>query len=149
MRCSTLAGILCCSSAIAQVRYCIGGDLDHLTQAQKVACNAKAEAVRTAVNLLQIPDNWHFVVVCGEQGWKDYTAYATASGNTLQGSDVSTDATQRETFFREASLHASDTQAVERLVAGELGKIKNTPDHVAEAPSSYRIPPSTADAGGL
>src|SRR5579875_545536 len=87
----SVAGALLCASAVAQTRYCIGGDLDHLSQAQKASCSAKMHAVREIAAALHAPDDWHFVVVCGEAGWEQYAAYAAGDPATLADAAAATD----------------------------------------------------------
>lgn len=119
----TLTGSLLCTVALAQTRVCLGGDLDHLTQAQKATCSAKLAKVRSIASSLRAPRDWHFVVVCGEEGWKQYAAYSSGENGALQNASVDTNYEGRETFLRESSLSATDLALPENLVTREISSI--------------------------
>lgn len=116
LRLVTGFGLLLSVSAVAQTRYCLGGDLEHLSASQRSACSAKVEAVRKAAVGVPMPADWHFVVVCGEQGWKDYAIYAFASSDALQDAQLSTDHDRHETFLRESSLHLDDVASLRQIL---------------------------------
>ncbi len=118
-----ILGTFFCVSAVAQARYCIGGDLDHMSQTQKTACSAKLQAVKAAAASLHAPDNWHFVVVCGEQGWKSYAAYAQDSQTNLLDAAADTNLEQHETFLREDRLDIINMRSLQRVVAHEVAGI--------------------------
>ncbi len=121
-----------CASAAAQTRFCIGGDLDHLTQAQKSACSAKMQAVKAAAAGLHAPEDWHFVVVCGENGWKSYAAYAMDENASLLNASADTNLEQHETFLREDKLDLANLHSVRRVVAHEVAGIAvHSKDEVA------------------
>ena len=127
-----LAGMMTCTFAVAQTRYCIGGDLDHLSATEKAACNTTMEAVRSAASSLHAPDGWHFVVVCGEEGWKNYAAFSTTGATDLETAAADTDRDQQTTFLREASLHTNEPHGLQRAVAHEVASILlNTHDEPA------------------
>ncbi len=118
-----IASTLLCASAAAQTRFCIGGDLDHLSPAQKAACSAKMRAVKVAAADLHAPEDWHFVVVCGEEGWKSYAAYAMDESSNLLNAVADTHLEQHETFFREDRLDIADVRALQHVVAHEVAGI--------------------------
>lgn len=118
-----LLGTFLCVSAVAQARYCIGGDLDHMTQSQKTACSAKLQAVKAAAAALHAPDDWHFVVVCGEQGWKNYVNYAADSQANLLDAVADTNLEQHETFLRGDRLDIINLRSLQRAVAHEVAGI--------------------------
>lgn len=98
--------------AVAQVRVCMGGNLDQLTAADRQGCEDQVSRVRDAAVRKNAPADWHFVVVCGEDGWKDYTAFSLAGESALRDSASDTDFENRTTFLRGTRLvtqDASDT----------------------------------------
>ena len=118
-----IASTLLCASAVAQTRFCIGGDLDHMSQTQRVACNAKMQAVKQATAALHAPEDWHFVVVCGENGWKSYAAYSMDDNAALLSADADTNLDRRETFLREDRLDMVNLRSLQRVVAHEVAEI--------------------------
>ena len=106
-------------SAVAQTRYCIGGDLDHLSAAERASCTAAKDEVRAAATRLHAPEDWHFVVVCGEQGWRDYTAIAERSKVALEDLGADTDLQGHVTYLREARLHTPAGHELPRVVGHE------------------------------
>ena len=127
-----IASTIVCATAAAQTRFCIGGDLDHLTQTQKTACSAKMKAVKVAAASFHAPENWHFVVVCGEEGWKSYAAYAMEQGASLVDAAADTNLEQHETFLRDGKLNMADLRSVQRVVAHEVaGILVHSKDEVA------------------
>ena len=119
----TLAATLVPASAVAQTRFCMGGDLDHMSQTDRAACSATVQAVRTAASAMHAPDGWHFVVVCGEEGWKSYTAFSTRGEETLENASADTDLDQQTTYFREDRLHTPQAHGLQRVVAHEVASI--------------------------
>lgn len=121
--------------AVAQTRYCLGGDLEHLSAAERASCSAAREMVKATATRLQAPENWHFVIVCGEQGWRDYTAVSQRGEVALEDSSADTDLGERVTYLRESRLSAPRTHESQRVVAHELASIHlNTQDeHAIEA----------------
>ena len=118
-----VASTLLCASAVAQTRFCIGGDLDHMSETQKTACHAKMQAVKQAAASLHAPADWHFVVVCGEDGWKSYAAYSLDDSAALVHADADTHLAQRETFLREDRLDLGNLRSLQRVVAHEIAEI--------------------------
>lgn len=86
--------------ADAQTHYCIGGDLDHLSQAEVTTCKAKMTAVREAVKRRGAPSGWHFMVVCDESGWQDVAALTGRSAAHLKTVAFDTDQALQVTFLR-------------------------------------------------
>ena len=105
--------------SVAQTKFCIGGDLDHLSTAERSACSATARAVRDVADSMHAPGSWHFVVVCGEEGWNSYRAFS-ARDTALENASVDTDLDQQTTYFREGRLRGSQVQAFRRVVAHEV-----------------------------
>ena len=110
-------------ASVAQTRFCIGGDLEHLSTAQRNACYATLNAVRNTASALHAPDGWHFVVVCGEDGWKQYAAFSERGEDAVQDASADTDVEEHVTFFREERLHAPQPHALQRVVAHEIAAI--------------------------
>ena len=119
----SVAAALLSTTAVAQTRYCIGGDLQHLSQAEKASCSAKMHAVREVASALHAPQGWHFVVVCGEGGWEEYSAYSSGDSVNLADAAAQTDLEQHETFFRESRLDPNNATSLRRVVAHELAGI--------------------------
>jgi hypothetical protein len=120
---ATVAAALLCIPAVAQTRYCVGGDLDHLSAENRASCDATLQAVRSAATALHAPDGWHFVVVCGEDGWKQYTAFSVRGEDTLSEAAADTDLQDHTTYLREASLHTTQPHGLQRVVAHEVAGI--------------------------
>ena len=129
-----LAATLFQASAVAQVRVCLGGTLDHLTPAQRSACNAKMQAVRRAVLSLNAPDNWHFILVCGEEGWRDYASYSKGEPDALANRAAETDFENHETFLRETKLDASELISSHGIIAQEVAaSLQRSNDGIADS----------------
>ncbi len=118
-----LAATLTSTSAVAQTRVCIGGDLDHLSSTERASCSATMQAVRSAAAAMHSPDGWHFVVVCGEDGWKDYAAFSTHGEAVLQAAAADTNLEQQTTYFREDRLHTPQAHGLQHVVAHEIAAI--------------------------
>ena len=119
----SVAGVVLCASAVAQTQFCMGGDLAHLSQAQKNACGAKLQAVRSVATALHAPQDWHFVVVCGEEGWKQYTAYTMREDRALMNAVADTNFEEHETFLRESRLGQDSVAALQSTLAHEVAGI--------------------------
>ena len=104
---SAVATIAMGVSAVAQTRFCIGGDLDRLSAGERASCNAAKDTVKLTATRLHAPEDWHFVIVCGEGGWKEYTAVAQRGEVALNDSDADTDLDQHVTYLRESRLRDS------------------------------------------
>ena len=109
--------------AVAQTRFCMGGDLDHISAAERAECSATTEAVRSAAASMHAPQGWHFVVVCGEEGWKSYAAFSSHSEATLESASADTNLDEQTTFFREDRLHTPQAHGLQRVVAHEIASI--------------------------
>ena len=105
-------------TASAENRFCIGGDLDHLSAVAKTVCQAKLNAVRLAAQANASMDHWHLVVVCDEVGWTDYAALSTRPAGQLEDAIADTDLQRQSIFFRGSRLDAS-VEAAARLIAVE------------------------------
>ena len=115
------AAALLCASAVAQTRFCMGGDLAHLSTTEKATCSAKLQAVKSAAASFHVPDGWHFIMVCGEDGWKEYTAFAM--NDTLLGASADTHFEQHETFLRGDRFDLNNAPSLRRAVAREVAGI--------------------------
>lgn len=86
--------------AVAQMRVCMGGNLDTLSAAERRGCEEQVARARTAADDAHAPADWHFVVVCGEDGWKDYMAFSNTGESTLANASADTDVANKTTFLR-------------------------------------------------
>lgn len=111
------------ASAVAQTHICIGGDLDAMNATDVAACQAKMTNVRDAIKKQGSPAGWHFVVVCDEAGWKDYTSFSRQEAGLLSGASYSTDPRLRWTFLRGSNLDAEQPQSAARLVSAALNTL--------------------------
>lgn len=109
--------------AVAQSRFCIGGDLDHLTATDRAACTATLQAARSAAATMHAPDGWHFVVVCGEEGWKDYASFSSRGEAALVNASADTNLDEHTTYFREARMHNGGARGLQGVVAHEIASI--------------------------
>lgn len=131
-RTTATLGILLAASAVAQTRFCIGGDLDHLSQAERATCDAKVQAVRTVASSLHAPGDWHFVVVCGKEGWKEYAAYTMEPNPALLDASADTNLEQHETFLRADRLDLDQLRSLQHVVAHEVaGVLLNSKNELA------------------
>ncbi len=119
----TLAATLLSVPAVAQTRFCVGGDLDHLSSTDRASCSATLQAVRLAAASMHAPADWHFVVVCGEEGWKQYAAFSARGEANLEDASADTDLQGRETFFRSERMHGPNAQTLQHVVAHEFASI--------------------------
>ena len=72
---------------------------------------------------LHAPDGWHFVVVCGEEGWKSYAAFSPRGEAVLEEASADTDLAGRTTYFREDRLHTPQPHGLQRVLAHEIASI--------------------------
>lgn len=127
-----LLATLVTSSAVAQTRFCIGGDLDHMNAAEMNTCRAEVEAVKAMTASLHTPANWHFVVVCGTNGWKQYAAYTQGDAAALADAVVDTNLEQHETFLRGDRIDVHQLPALRRYMNHEVASmILNSKDEAA------------------
>lgn len=106
--------------AIAQTHYCIGGDLDHLSQAEVTTCKAKMTAVREAVKRRGAPSGWHFMVVCDESGWQDVAALTGHAVAHLKTVAYDTDKALQVTFLRGSLIGDTDSNAPAAMLNAAL-----------------------------
>ena len=148
MRLAPLAATLLCASAVAQTRFCIGGDIAHLSNAEKSRCSAKLQAVKTAASSFHVPDGWHFIMVCGEDGWKEYTAYAMK--DTLVSASADTLFEQHEIFLRGDRFDENNVSSFRRAVAHEVaGIVLHSNDEVAINTQVDRWMGANPDGSGI
>jgi hypothetical protein len=106
--------------ASAENRVCIGGDLDHLTEAQKSGCWDIAHQVRSDAAKFNPPADWHFFVICTDSDWKAYAAFSKRSAADLATMNADTDVQQRVTFLRGARLMTADASGLDKILAHEV-----------------------------
>lgn len=111
------------SSLSAQTRFCIGGDLDHLSVAQRNTCVAKMNQIRMLAAKYKAPADWHFVVVCTDTDWGEYAAFSRRSPVQLKEVLADTDLDRKTTFFRGDSLVGGRDGNLERRVTYELASV--------------------------
>jgi hypothetical protein len=102
-----VATLLLSLSAVAQTKVCMGGNFDAMSGAEKHACENEVSMTREAAATSKVPADWHFVVVCGEDGWKDYMAFSQQSAAQLRGASSDTDFGNRTTFLRGTRLDSA------------------------------------------
>ncbi len=115
-----IAALLFLTSAAAgaENRFCIGGDLQHLSPVQRTVCQAKLNQVRSAVQQELGLDKWHFVVVCVEAGWTDYASFSNHSADAVLHADADSDAAAKSVYLRGSRLLS--TAGVTDLLTKEL-----------------------------
>jgi hypothetical protein len=86
--------------AIAQMKICMGGNLDAMSPADTRVCENQVRMAREAGVSAKAPADWHFVVVCGEDGWKDYMAFSAHPESQLRTAGADTDFANKTTFLR-------------------------------------------------
>jgi hypothetical protein len=103
-----LAAKLCIAlPAFAQVNVCMGGNLDRMSAVEKQACENRVHQVANAAADANLPDELHLVVVCGEDGWKDYTAFSGHDQLALSKANADADRATHTIFLRGASMTSS------------------------------------------
>lgn len=103
-----IATVCFCLPAIAQMKVCMGGNLDSLTASEKRSCENQVQMARTAAEKTKAPADWHFVVVCGEDGWKDYMAFSLRGESELTDAVADTDVANKTTFLRGSRMLSMD-----------------------------------------
>jgi hypothetical protein len=106
--------------ASAENRVCIGGDLDHLSQAQKNSCRDIADQVRNDATKFHPPADWHFYVLCTDSDWKVYAAFSKRSAADLATLDADTDVQNRVTFLRGERLLTANGAGLDKILAHEV-----------------------------
>lgn len=118
---------------VAQPKVCMGGDLDHLNPAQAAACSSVVKAVRTQSAAIAAPEDWHIVVVCGQEGWQQYASFAhTGSASEVLNSKIDTDVTEHATFLNAAAMDAQELPALLETAAASM-ESSAMPSEVADA----------------
>ncbi len=148
LSCLTLTSLFSAATATAQIRYCVAGNLSQMNPAEKATCSTQLQTVRQAAAAFHAPQDWHFVLVCGEKGWKDYAAYATGNEAALDGAYADTNVSSHETFLRASSSGAQADVALQRTIAHEVASILlNSKDEAAiqkQVALWLSIPPTTS-----
>ena len=124
------------ASVFAQTRFCVGGDLDHMSATAIAGCQAKMAGVREAARLRGVPADWHFVVVCDEVGWKDYTSFSQSETGMLTGANYSTDPRLRWTFLRGTELNAEQPETTATVIAAALESVPSDGNSPRLSPSA-------------
>ena len=128
------------ASAIAQTHFCIAGDLDHLTATQVSQCKTKMTNMRDAVKRRGAPSGWHFVVVCDETGWSDYTSVVAPAGAAmLKDAAFHTDGGLHWTFVRGSRMDADSAEAADTLLAVALRGLPRTEPAPRPLPNPKRV----------
>lgn len=149
-RLAAVSVALLCTAAVAQTRFCVGGDIAHMSAPEKAACSAKLQAVKSAAAAFHAPDGWHFVLVCGEQGWKEYAAFTLADDAALMNASADTNLEQHETFLREDRLDLANASSLRRVVAREVaGILLHSHDEVAISNEADLLMAGTSEAHGI
>ena len=112
--------LLCAFHASAENPVCIGGNLDHLSEAQKGSCRGIADRVRIGTTKFHPPADWHFYVLCTDADWKSYAAFSTRSAQQLATLDADTDVRNHMTFLRGEHLLAADVSGLDKILAHEV-----------------------------
>ncbi len=107
--------------AVAQIHFCVGGDLDNLSPAQVTSCRAKMTEVREAVRRRGAPSGWHFLVVCDEGSWRDVATMTGHAAAELRNVDFATDRESQLTFIRGSHVAEQDGAAAQLLDAALEG----------------------------
>lgn len=105
-------------AASAEPRFCMGGNLDQLTPQQMATCQQQLVQLRVVAAMHHSPD-WHYVLVCDEQAWKDYAAFSNTSEATLAAANADTNIAQKTTFVRGSRLNGS----LEQVFGAEVTSI--------------------------
>lgn len=95
--------LMICTATAQGTRVCMGGNFEHLTSAQRKACESQVAQVRKAADQYSA-GNWHFIVVCDEQGWRDYAAFSNTPAEQLANANADTNFGMRTTFLRGSRL---------------------------------------------
>ena len=117
-----VAALTVTPSFAQESRFCIGGNLDHLSKSELQACQSTLNEVRSASINLHGPAQWHYVVVCDEASWTDLAALSKRDVAELARVSVDSDLDMHLTFLRGAQLSGTDT--VQRVVADEIASIQ-------------------------
>ena len=99
----------------AENRFCLGGETAHLDAAGKQACAAQIKSAQKLVSQHPGVDNWHFVVVCGESGWSEYSLFAHDSASSLREASLDISYTDRTIYLRGDRLSTEPTKADPKL----------------------------------
>ncbi|MBS1815529.1 MAG: hypothetical protein JSS87_11685 [Acidobacteria bacterium] len=100
----------------AESRFCIGGNVTQMSQGQIEICRQQLQHMRLIVRRQNAPD-WHYVLVCDEQGWKDYAIFSSTDAKLLQQATTDTDMIQHTTFVRASRLNTTLDQVFSAEVA--------------------------------
>lgn len=108
--------VLLAVTASAEPRFCMGGNLDQLNAAQQATCKQQLAQMKAVAAAQNSPD-WHYVLVCDEQGWKDYAAFSVTSPEKLMNVSADTNVSQKTTFVRGSRMNGSLDQVFGAEVA--------------------------------
>ena len=128
---STVSSILLSASlaSAAQSHFCIGGNLDQLTEAQIVACEHTSAALQMESQRAAVSAGWHFITVCDEAGWQ--TVVALQGDGALQAlrANQATNGKLHLIFVHGTQVRATDTRALDAVL------LQATPAESGRAPS--------------
>ncbi|AFL89045.1 hypothetical protein Terro_2809 [Terriglobus roseus DSM 18391] len=114
------ATILFSLSAVAQTKVCMGGNLDSMSSTERHSCEKQVQMTREAAVDAKVSGDWHFVVVCGEDGWKDYMAFSQQGEAPLRTATSDTDVAAKTIYLRGTRLESAD--AAVQIIANSLRK---------------------------
>ncbi len=115
---STVSSILLSASlaSAAQAHFCIGGNLDQLTEAQIVACEHTSAALEMESQRAAVSAGWHFITVCDEAGWQTVVALQGDGALHALRANQATDGKLHLTFVHGTQVRAADTQALDAVL---------------------------------
>ena len=124
LMCASLLGVVV--PAVAQMRVCMGGNLDTLSATERHTCEEQVARTQAAANDAHAPADWHFVVVCGEDGWKDYMAFSTAGERALADAAADTDVVNKTTFLRGTRMNtvAASSQVIAEAFSPQVTNVQ-------------------------
>jgi hypothetical protein len=134
--------------ASAESRVCIGGDLDHLNEAQKSGCWNSAHQIGNYAAKFHAPADWHFFVVCTDSDWKAYTAFSKRKAADLAALGADTDLEKRVTFFRGEWLRNIPVQGLNQAVAHEvaIALLQSTDEKIIQRQVALWVPETDTTA---
>lgn len=116
------------SLAAAETRFCLGGDLQTMSEAEQAGCRSQLQALRQGANALPQNGNWHIVLVCGEQAWQEYQNFTGEPNARLAAAQYDVSLDSHEIFLRSARIPARDvvqTSALLRQIATTEKKVSS------------------------
>jgi len=118
----------------AENRFCLGGETDHLTVAERKSCAEQMQVARTLVARYSHVDNWHFVLVCGESNWAEYSEFSRNDPKALLRVVADTTLNDRTTYLRGDMLTTKDASLIDSRMLTSLTELGS--DRVASVEPS-------------